>query len=128
MSRFKEWEPPAFDERGMTRWNWMCIHPENLEIGRNVDVGAFTLIQAEEGVILEDDVQISGGCKIYSVNTIDGTRGKVVIKRGACVGGNSVVLPGVTIGEEAVVGALSLVKKDIPAGEVWGGVPARRIK
>lgn len=128
MSRFKEWEPPTFDESGMTRWNWMCIHPENLEIGRNVDVGAFTLIQAEEGVILEDDVQISGGCKIYSVNTIDGTRGKVVIKRGACVGGNSVVLPGVTIGEEAVVGALSLVKKDIPAGEVWGGVPARRIK
>lgn len=128
MSRFNEWEPPTFDERGMTRWNWMCIHPENLEIGRNVDVGAFTLIQAEEGVVLEDDVQISGGCKIYSVNTIDGTRGKVVIKRGACVGGNSVVLPGVTIGEEAVVGALSLVKKDIPAGEVWGGVPARRIK
>lgn len=105
----------------------MCIHPDNLVIGRNVDVGAFTLIQAEEGVILEDDVQIAGGCKIYSVNTIAGTRGKVVIKRGACVGANSVVLPGVTIGEEAIVGALSLVNKDIPAGEVWGGVPARKI-
>ena len=128
MPRFKDWKPPTFDERGMTRWNWMCIHSENLEIGRNVDVGAFTLIQAAEGVVLEDDVQIGGGCKIYSVDTINGTQGKVVIKRGACVGANSVVFPGVTIGENAVVGALSLVKENVPAGEVWGGVPARRIK
>ena len=112
----------------MTRWNWMCIHPENLKIGRNVDCGAFTLIQAEEIVTLEDDVQIGGGCKIYSVNTIDGTRGRVIIKSGACVGSNSVVLPGVTIGENAVIGALSLVKGDIPAGEVWAGVPVRRIR
>ncbi len=105
----------------------MCIHPENLEIGRNVDVGAFTLIQAEEGVVLEEDVQLGGGVKIYSVNTIDDTRGTVVIKRGACVGANSVILPGVTIGEYAVVGALSLVKTDVPAGEVWGGVPVKYI-
>jgi len=128
LSRFKEWKPPTFDEQGMTKWGWKCSHPESLEIGRNVDVGFSAYIQAEEGVVLEDDVQIAGGCKIYSVNTIEGTRGKVVIKREACVGGNSVVLPGVTIGEEAIVGALSLVKKDIPAGEVWGGVPARRLR
>ena len=106
----------------------MCSYPENLEIGRNVDVGAFTYIQAEAGVILEDDVQLGGGVKVYSVSTINGTRGKVVIKKGACVGANSVVLPGVTIGEKAVVGALSLVKKDIPTGEVWGGVPSKCIK
>jgi len=128
LPRFKDWKPPTFDERGMTKWNWMCSYHENLEIGRNVDVGAFSYIQAQEGVVLEDEVQIGGGCKIYSVDTICGTRGKVVLKRGACVGSNSVVLPGVTIGENAVVGALSLVKENVPAGEVWGGVPARRIK
>ena len=128
MPRFKDWKPPTFDERGMTKWNWMCSYHENLEIGRNVDVGAFSYIQAAEGVVLEDKVQIGGGCKIYSVDTIGGTRGRVVIKRCASVGANSVVLPGVAIGEDAVVGALSLVKTDVPAGEVWGGVPARRIK
>jgi len=127
LSRFKDWEPPTFDEKGMTKWGWKCSHPDLLELGDRVDVGSFTYIQSEEGVILEDEVQLGGGVKIYSVSTIDGTRGKVVIKRGACVGANSVVLPGVTIGEEAIVGALSLVKTDVPAGELWGGVPARKI-
>ncbi len=128
MPRFKEWKPPAFDERGMTKWGWKCSHPERLELGKNVDVGAFCYIQSEEGVVLEDDVQLGSGVRIYSVNTIDGTQGKVVIKRGACVGANSVVLPGVTIGEHAIIGALSLVKTDVLAGEIWGGAPARRIR
>jgi len=127
LSRFKDWEPPTFDEKGMTKWGWKCSHPDLLELGDRVDVGSFTYIQSEEGVVLEDEVQLGGGVKIYSVSTIDGTRGKVVIKRGACVGANSVVLPGVTIGEEAIGGALSLVKTDVPAGELWGGVPARKI-
>lgn len=128
MSRFKEWKPPEIVHGVPTKWNWIVLYPKNLEMGYGVDIGALSLIQAEEGVVLEDDVQISGGCKIYSVNTIDGTRGRVVVRRGACVGANSVVLPGVTIGEDAIVGALSLVKTDVPSGEVWGGVPARRIK
>lgn len=128
MPRFKDWKPPTFDDRGMTKWGWKCSHPDRLELGWNVDIGFGTYIQSEEGVVLEDEVQVSGGCKIYSVNTIEGTRGRVIMRRGACVGANSVVLPGVTIGENAIVGALSLVKTDVPAGEVWGGVPARRIK
>ena len=36
-----------------------------------------------------------------------------------------VVLPGVVIGDNAIIGALSLVTKDIPSNEVWGGVPAK---
>lgn len=126
--RFKNWNPPTFDERRMTKWNWMCSHPENLELGKGVDVGAFCYLQSEEGILLEDEVQLGGGVKIYSVNTIEDTRGKVIIKRNARIGANSVILPGVIIGENAIVGALSLVKTDIPSGEVWGGVPAKPIK
>lgn len=126
--RFKDWKPPSFDEKGMTIWNWMCKNPKKLKLGKNVDIGAFSYIQADEGVVIKDNVQIGGGCKIYSVNTIDGTRGRVVIKKGALIGANSVILPGITIGEDAVIGALSLVKTDVPAGEVWGGIPLRRIK
>ena len=50
------------------------------------------------------------------------------IKRGASVGSGSVILCGHTIGEGASVGAGSVVTKDVPAGEVWAGNPARFLK
>ena len=51
----------------------------------------------------------------------------VVIEAGAVIGGGATVLPGVTIGELAVVAAGAVAIKDIPGNEVWGGVPARFI-
>ncbi|MFH2062415.1 MAG: acyltransferase [Candidatus Beckwithbacteria bacterium] len=128
MTRFKNWQRPKFDDKNVTKWNWMCSDNENLEIGKNSDIGAFTYIKAKFGVKIGGDVQIGSHCSIYSENTIDKTQGKIVIKKGAMVGSHSVILPNVTIGEEAIVGAFSLVKKDVPAGQVFGGVPARKIK
>lgn len=51
----------------------------------------------------------------------------VVIEKGAWIGTRVVILPGVRIGSGCVVGAGSVVTKSIPAGEVWAGVPARRL-
>ncbi len=51
----------------------------------------------------------------------------VIIGDNVFIGVNSVILPGVTIGKNAVVGALSLVNRDIPANTVWAGVPIRYI-
>ena len=75
-----------------------------------------------------EEVQIGSHCSIYTVNTIDGTEGKVLIGQGAKIGTHTTILPGVVIGEKAVVGAHSLVKNDVPAGQIYGGVPARKIK
>ena len=44
------------------------------------------------------------------------------------IGVNSIVMPGVSIGDRSVIGAGSIVTKDVPAGEVWAGIPARRLK
>ena len=44
------------------------------------------------------------------------------------LGAGAVVLHGVSIGDGAVIGANAVVVKDVPAGEIWGGVPARRIR
>lgn len=103
----------------------MVAYPENLTLGNYVDIGAFTYIQAQHGVVIEDNAQIGSHCAIYSANTIDGVFGKVVIRDNAKIGANSVVLPGVTIGREAKIGACSLVKRDVPAGSIYCGVPAR---
>lgn len=54
--------------------------------------------------------------------------GPVAIEANATVGANCTILPGVVIGERAIVSAMSLVTRDVPAGETWGGVPARPIK
>lgn len=55
-------------------------------------------------------------------------RGKVAIKRGAYLGMNTLVVKPVTIGENAIIGAGSIVTKDIPPNEVWAGNPARFIR
>lgn len=53
--------------------------------------------------------------------------GKIRIGDNCFIGARSTIMPGVTIGENSVIAAGALVTKDIPAGEVWGGVPARFI-
>jgi len=128
MNRFKNWQKPTFDNQDMTKWNWMCQYSENLELEKNTDIGAFTYINAKNKVIIEENVQIGSHCAIYSDNTIDNTQGKVVIKKGAKIGSHTIILPGVTIGENAVVGAHSLVKKDVPAETVMAGVPVKLLE
>ncbi|VVC01254.1 2,3,4,5-tetrahydropyridine-2,6-dicarboxylate N-acetyltransferase [uncultured archaeon] len=126
--RFSNWQPPVFDERGMTKWMWMCQHRQNLKLGPLCDIGAFTYINAKEGVEIGERAQIGSHCSIYSVSTIDEKKGRVVIGKNARVGSHSVIMPGVSIGENAVVGAMSFVNADIPAGSVAVGCPARVIK
>ena len=112
----------------MTKWNWMCQYHENLELGENTDIGAFTYINAKYGVEIQEDVQIGSHCSIYSWSTIDDKRGKVVIKKNARIGSHSLIMPGITIGENATVSAFSFVKKDIPDNALAFGVPARVIR
>ena len=121
-------ERPKFDDKGMTQWHWMVKHHQNLELGENTEIGAFTLIDAFKGVRIEDNVKIGFGAIILSYSSIDKKEGKVTLKKGCSVGANTVVLPGVTIGENSIVGAQSLVNKDIPPGEVWFGSPAKFFK
>ncbi|EXY75507.1 acyltransferase [Bacteroides fragilis] len=52
----------------------------------------------------------------------------IVLKKGCCVSMSAIIMPGVTIGEGAVVGAGSLVTKDVPAWTIAAGTPAKVIK
>lgn len=125
MKRFKNWQKPDFDKKGLTKWNWMCQHPENLKLGKGADIGAFTYINAKSGVEIGEDVQVGSHCSIYSISTIDEKAGKVIIKKSAKIGTHSTIMPGVTIGENAIVGAHSFVNKDIPDNVLCYGVPVK---
>jgi len=128
-SRFKDWKKPEIKHNIPTKWNWIVGYPEGLKLGKNVDIGTFTYIMAKYGVIIEDNVQVGGGVRIYSENTIDNTKGEIIIKRNARIGANSVILPNVIIGENSFVGALSLIKSNtiIKKNEKWVGIPAKKI-
>lgn len=121
-----------------------------LSIGNNVYVGD-SIIAAALSVTLEDDVLVSGGCLIqdsdnhnlrYSIrknDCRDWKRGRlhnwdvtpkapIRICRGAWIGAKSIVLKGVTIGVGSVVGAGSVVTRDVASYTVVAGNPARFIK
>lgn len=127
-NRFKKWKMPKIEEGKLTKWNWVVRHKENLKLGDKTDIGAFTYINAKEGVVIEDYVQIGSNCSIYSVSTIDNKKGKVVLKRNSKIGSHSIIMPGVTVGENSIIGAFSFVNKNVPANVMAFGIPAKVIK
>lgn len=126
--RFNKWKYPPIKEGKLNKYNWLVQNKKGLKLGKMTDIGAFTYINAKNGVIIDEQAQIGSHCSIYSVSTIDGKEGPVTIKKKACVGSHSVIMPGVTIGENAVIGAFSFVTKDIPANCVAYGVPAKIVR
>lgn len=127
-SRFENWQFPRIKEGIPTKYHWLVQNLEGLELGYKTDIGAFTYINARFGVIFEDEVQVGSHCSIYSVSTIDNIQGKVIFKKKCKIGSHSTVMPGVTIGENSIIGAHSFVISDIPDNCVAVGVPAKIIK
>lgn len=111
----------------------------NLVIGDDVDLAFGVLIESSGGVTIGDRALIGFGTKIFSRNHIVPPRGEPIFNSGhtnqpvsigqdAWLGANVIVLPGRTIGEGAVVGAGSVVTKDVPPFAVVGGNPAKILR
>ena len=124
----KKWEKPEIIHNVMTKYNYLVQYPENLELGENFDIGEFSYINANYNVNIEDFVQVGSHCSIYSNSTIDNKSGPVVLKKKCKIGTHSTVMPNVTVGENSIVSAYSFVTSNIPDNELWGGVPAVKIK
>ena len=105
-----------------------CFIENEVKIGNNVTVKCG--VQVWDGIELEDNVMI--GSNVTFTNDMypraknkDWKLLKTKVCKGATIGAGCVVLPGLTIGERAFVAAGSVVTKDVPAGELWLGNPAR---
>ena len=123
--RLADCRPPEFDADGLTRRNWMCQYWDGHLLGMSTDLGAFTCRNAKYGVEMQEDVQIGSQC---SRSTTDGKKGEALTRENAKVGTHSVVTPGVTVRVNAVVGAFSLVTKDVPDNFMVAKVPGRIMK
>ena len=126
--RFTNWEYPNIEDGKPTKYNWIVQNLDGLKLGFKTDIGAFSYINAKKGVIIENEVQIGSHCSIYSISTIDDTAGEVVLKENCKIGSHTTILPGVTIGRNSIIGANSLVNKNIPSNVIAFGVPAKVIK
>ncbi len=113
------------------------------KVGKNVFIGDYVRIDLQHAnmIYIDDYVHITSGCRLlchqrdlknYRVGdnaALCGYRkGEIHIGKGVMVGMESTIMPGVTIGDGAIVGAGSLVVKDIPAWTVAMGVPAKVVK
>jgi acetyltransferase-like isoleucine patch superfamily enzyme len=129
-------------------WQFCVIFPK-AEIGNNCNICANVLVENE--VKIGDNVTIKSGVQIWDGVTIEDNvfigpnvtftndlfpRSKnpnwkleqTIVKKGASIGANSTILCGITIGENVMIGAGSVVTKSIPDGEVWYGNPAKFAK
>jgi acetyltransferase-like isoleucine patch superfamily enzyme len=117
-----------------------CVEiQKNAKIGANCKISSHTFIC--EGVIIEDGAFIGHGVMFINDKyprsaNVDGTMQteadwKVVttyIRKGASIGSNATILCGITIGEGAIVGAGSVVTKDVPPKTIVAGNPARKMR
>lgn len=105
----------------------------NVKIGNNVSIMYNLLCMSAGGITIEDNVLIAANCSLISNNHDFKIREiltckPVLIKKNAWIGAGSTILPGVTVGENAIVAAGSVVTKDVAPNTLVAGVPAKFIK
>ena len=106
---------------------------KNVKIGKNVIINHNLTCMARGSIEIEDDVMIGPEVALLTANHDFADHwvllcGKIHIKKNAWIGARAVILPGVTVGENAVVAAGAVVTKDVAANTVVGGNPARVIR
>ena len=106
---------------------------DKMKIGNNVFINSNLLAMARGGITIEDNVQIAGNVSLLTNNHDPYDRmilpcKPILIKKGAWIGANVVVLRGISIGKHAIVGAGSVVTKDVPDYAVVVGNPAKVVK
>ena len=106
---------------------------DHIKIGNNVFINSNSLLMARGGITIEDDVMLAANVQLLSNNHDEYDRQVLLckpihIKKGAWIGAGASILPGVTIGEYAIVGAGAIVTKDVGDYEVAVGVPAQVVK
>lgn len=108
---------------------------QSIRLGKNVFINHACSFLDIGGITIEDDVQIGPRVNLTSENhPLDPADrktlllGPILIKRNAWIGAGATILPGVTVGENAVVAAGAVVSRDVPPDTVVAGIPAKVVK
>ncbi|MDE6859056.1 MAG: N-acetyltransferase [Duncaniella sp.] len=133
---------------GTNIWQFCVVFPE-AQIGDNCNICANVLVENE--VVIGDNVTVKSGVQLWDGVTIEDNvfigpnvtftndpypRSKnpdwqqlcTIVRKGATIGANATILPGIVIGTNAMIGAGSVVTKDVPDNELWVGNPAKFLR
>lgn len=133
---------------GTQIWQF-CVVLKNAVIGKNCNINSQVFI--ENDVVIGDEVTIKPGVQVWDGVTLEDDvfvgpnvtftndlfpksknlsfeLKRTLIKKGASIGANATILAGITVGENALIGAGSVLTKDVPANEIWVGNPAKFFK
>ena len=119
-----------------------CILSGNITIGDNIHIGAYCGLYGKMGIIMGDYTGLSPRCTIFSASDDFGgdylispmndhsnvTGGVVILRKYSQIGAGTVIMPDLTIGVGAAIGAMSFVKRNVPYWEIWAGNPLKFIK
>jgi len=108
---------------------------KHTKIGKNVFINFDCVFLDLGGITIEDNVLIAPKVSLLSEGHVISPNerqslvpGHIHIKKNAWIGAGAAILPGITVGENAIVAAGAVVSKDVPANAIAGGVPAKIIK
>ena len=117
------------------------IVPQKVEIGDNTSISSYTTLYGTFGIKIGCNCLISSNCGISSYNHIVNSSNRyidiaedykysspVIIGNNVWIGMNACILPGVSIGDNSIIGSGSIVTKNVPANEIWVGNPAHFVK
>ena len=106
--------------------------PMNVTIGDDVSIGSNVTLEAQDSINIGDLTLIANNVIIVTANHDMSKRSRITspvkIGRNCWLGSGVIILPGVTIGNETIVGAGSVVTKDLPPQMVCAGIPAKPLK
>lgn len=124
---------PDMGEGSVVHTPLTAVRPHMVRIGKRVVIMNGCLMMAAGGITIDDDAMIAANVQLISnnhdlENRLVITCRPVRISRKAWIGAGATILPGVTVGENSVVGAASVVTKDVPANTIAVGNPARIVR
>ena len=121
-----------------------CLLSGEIKIGSYVHISAYSALYGKHGIQIGDFTGLSPRCTVFSVIDDFGGdylispmtnekhnniyKGKVLIENYSQIGANTIIFPNIKINEGVAVGALSLVKEDLEAWFIYGGIPAKKIR
>ena len=119
---------PFVHQRARIQIPWHLTLGDRACLGDRANAYSLGPIEIEEGATIAQEAYLCTGTHDFNDPTIPLQTGRIHIKRNAFIGARAMILPDITIGEKAIVGAQSVVTKNVPPSVTVAGNPAAKIQ